>query len=114
MAEQDTAPNLSDGPFIPNAFRVAPAFRSPDPMAERLDALREGAPCTYARVDLDLPMGCPFSLFLVRGYLNDDALPMVGTLVVSRALAEVLAGVLRDADVIEFVVDPRPNHGDPS
>lgn len=105
MSEQ---PDLSDMPPI-NCFEVSDDYRSAHPMAQMMDAITpDPGYRTYARVDLQLPLGCPFSLFLVRGYIKDAEMPcMEGTLVVSRALAQELAAVLDDSDILEFTVEPR-------
>jgi hypothetical protein len=113
MPEQMTAvreaPDLSELP-PQNFFAVQTEFHSIHPLAQVMDVMHaDDDISTYARVDLEMPLGCPFSLFLVRGYPKDeDVLPcLLASVVVSRELAKELAANLSDADIIELPVTPR-------
>jgi hypothetical protein len=104
---ESATPDLSEFGHA-NFFRVREEFRSTDPFSEAMARLGDEAGSrSYARVDLELPMGCDFSLFLVRGWQKGhEASPMLGTLVISRALAEALAEGLEGAEILEFPVRP--------
>jgi len=120
---KNRTPNFSDMPPL-NVFEVSDGFRSTDPFSEVMDRLGDPRSSRYARVDLVLPLGCPFSLFLVSGYPKGEEWPArVATLVVSRELAVARAEHLREADILEFPVLPpagddslstAPAGGDPS
>jgi len=102
--------NLSDVNFG-NPFVVCEEFRATDPMSSLMDQLRDPRDTAVARVDVQLPLGCPFSLFLVRGYPRveeDEPTCQVASLVVNRKLAQALAERLDEADILEMTVTPRP------
>lgn len=100
-------PNLSDLPPN-NCLVVKDGFRSDHPLALVMDALHEEGVKAYARADLELPLGCPFSLFVVRGYPKDEEFPcMVASLVVCRELALALAANLDEGECLEWAIEPR-------
>lgn len=105
--ESPSAPDLSAGPIL-NCFLIEESFRSLEPMAVLLDTLcQEGE--IAARVDLLLPLGCPFSLFVVRGYPRGAECPaLMASLVVSRDLATALAANLEQASILEVPIAPPP------
>jgi hypothetical protein len=99
-------PDLSTQPF--NYFAVEDHFKFSDPFAVAMSKLFPGN--TYGRVDLLTPMGCHFSLFIVRGWAEGDEDgtlgAMVCSLVIFEELAGQMAGQLRDASVTEVRYNP--------
>jgi hypothetical protein len=93
-------PNFSDMPC--NPFMHDPDWRFTDPMSAIADRLL-GEGCTSsARVDLILPLGCPFSIFLVAGH--DEEGCAHASIVINRELAHSLAGNMEDGRVMEMPV----------
>lgn len=62
-------PNLSEVPPT-NGFLVNESFKSGDLMARLLDRLLDEGEVAYARIDLALPLGCPFRYSWCAGTLG--------------------------------------------
>lgn len=109
MAEEWAAPDMSAVPV--NCFVADPAWRFDNAYTKLAESIAEADDVQFfGRVEICLPLGCPFTLYLVTGWAPESDGCMIGTLIINHQLATEFAAQLRDAQIQEWKLDLMAGH----